>query len=640
MPQRYDKKHWMKIGSSLTQPLTFLKGYIMYRLFALAIIVAAFSVYSALAQEYRQFTGSNNKIIEAAFLGFDEATQIVKLRLKDGREQNVKLDLFSAESQQWIKAGGKAVDADNPFGDDAPQQVYQSSFPDIFEAAIKGTAQDVKYLVSQGANVNVRNNGGMTPLHCAIAWHPNPMEIVKYLISQGADANATNKFGWTPLHEAAGREHGRNDTSDPGLEIMKLLVAHGVDVKARTNADAPPATNPNMTPLDMARSHRGSPARARYLSNSEWGESDFEWLFDGRSLNGWEGDTNAWRADQYENLLYNTGKGNLFTTKQYDNFILQLNFRCDDGANNGLLLRVDDNAKRDVSRAMKIPIADDKDITDQNHNGSVYDALSGPKTHTFRRAHPHAKGWNFMEVIADGQKITTYINGVKVVDGTLPRGKPFSNVRSGCIGLLGLDGTTTFKNIRIKPLKPGEDGRTSKITANDSKEGFVPIFDGKTLNGWRGDQNKFRVENNMLINFDTPGTLETIKEYRNFVMRFEFRLSRETENGVYIWKSAGDNGREIKIFADSNYKGGHNPWEIHGATHGVTARHGSLNPIGQWNTQEIIANGSQIQVVVNDQIVVDTDISHVPPRDVSGHIMFNGKRGQVEFRNIRIKELP
>ena len=89
-----------------------------YRIIALTLFVIAFSISSAFAQEYRNFTGSNGRIIEAAFLGFDEATQIVKLRLKDGREQNVKLDLFAAESQQWIKSGGK--DADNPFGDAAP----------------------------------------------------------------------------------------------------------------------------------------------------------------------------------------------------------------------------------------------------------------------------------------------------------------------------------------------------------------------------------------------------------------------------------------------------------------------------------------------------------------------------------------
>ena len=84
----------------------------------LTVIVIACLFHAVSHAQMRDFTGSNGKIIEAEFLGFDKATQIVKLRLKDGREQNVKLDLFSAESQQWIKTGGK--DADNPFGDAAP----------------------------------------------------------------------------------------------------------------------------------------------------------------------------------------------------------------------------------------------------------------------------------------------------------------------------------------------------------------------------------------------------------------------------------------------------------------------------------------------------------------------------------------
>jgi len=89
---------------------------ICYRIVALIAIACLFHAVSY--AQMRNFIGSNGRVIEAEFLGFDEATQIVKLRLKDGREQNVKLDLFAAESQQWIKSGGKA--ADNPFGDGAP----------------------------------------------------------------------------------------------------------------------------------------------------------------------------------------------------------------------------------------------------------------------------------------------------------------------------------------------------------------------------------------------------------------------------------------------------------------------------------------------------------------------------------------
>jgi len=450
--------------------------------------------------QMRDFVGSNGRIIEATFLGFDEATQIVNIRLRDGREQNVRLDLFSAACQQWIRAGGQQQ-GDDPFG----------------------------------------------------------------------DAGA-------PLLEQKG---------------------------------------------------------------------DFEWLFDGRSLNGWEGDTNAWRVDQNEKTLVSTGRGNLFTRKEYDNFIIQLEFRVDDRANNGLLLRMGDNAMRNVSQAMRIQIADDRHTSGRNHNGSIVETLSGPKPHS------GAGNWNFLEVIADGQKITTYVNGMKVVDDTLPQGRPFSNVRSGRIGLMGVGGTTAFRHIRIKPLKAGEDWRTSRITANDSGEGFQRIFDGRTLNGWRGEQNKFRAENNVLTIFDVPGKLETVKEYRNFALRFEYRLSRGSVSAVSVRKNSDSPGFPIFIKDDSGFRDDRGGFHFNGSVDlGHPARRGGLNAVGQWNTAEIIANGSMIRVVVNDKIVLDTDFGNMVVLNAnvtpwspttlasSGSIEFIGKVGQIDFRNIRVKELP
>ena len=648
-----------------------------YRIIALTLFVIAFSISSAFAQEYRNFTGSNGRIIEAAFLGFDEATQIVKLRLKDGREQNVKLDLFAAESQQWIKSGGK--DADNPFGDDAPQQQsFRSAFTDIFEAANKGTAQDVKYHLERGADIEGKK-GGHTPLHLAAAYNPNvettkflvskganirarcdgsgmtpfieavsmgQVEVAQFLLSVGSDVNAKLNNGGTGLHIATERGH---------VETVKFLVSKGLDVNAKNND--------GKSPLDLAR-ERNKTELVRYLEGQtsqpfDNTESDFEWLFDGRSLNGWEGDTNAWRVDQNEKALINTGKGNLFTTKQYDNFIIQLEFRCEERANNGLMIRVDNAARRDVSRAMKIQIADDRgNMSGRDHNGSIHGSLSGPKPDTFYdRGHPHIRGWNFMEVIADGQKITTYVNGMKVVDDTPPQDKPFSNVRSGHIGFMGDGGTTAIRYIRIKPLKAGEDWRTSKIAVNDSREGFIPIFDGRTLNGWRGDQGKFRGENNTLTQFDTPGSLETIKEYRNFALRFEFRLVRGADSGVHIRQSNDKRAFEIQIRDDFNANNNDiAPSHVHGSiVRVVPARRGSLNSAGQWNTMEIVVNGLMVRIIVNDQIVVDTclrdfDVNQIPQwvvnlelpgfHNKSGHVVFSGMRGQTEFRNIRIKELP
>jgi len=63
--------------------------------YLIALTVIACLCHAVSYAQMRDFTGSNGRIIEAEFLGFDAATQIVKLRLKDGREQNVKLDLFA-----------------------------------------------------------------------------------------------------------------------------------------------------------------------------------------------------------------------------------------------------------------------------------------------------------------------------------------------------------------------------------------------------------------------------------------------------------------------------------------------------------------------------------------------------------------
>ena len=85
--------------------------------YLVALIVIACLLSNVSQAQMRNFTGSNGRIIEAEFLGFNEATQIVNIRLRDGREQNVRLDLFSAACQQWIKSGGQQ--GDDPFGDAA-----------------------------------------------------------------------------------------------------------------------------------------------------------------------------------------------------------------------------------------------------------------------------------------------------------------------------------------------------------------------------------------------------------------------------------------------------------------------------------------------------------------------------------------
>ncbi|MBM3738710.1 MAG: DUF1080 domain-containing protein [Acidobacteria bacterium] len=194
-------------------------------------------------------------------------------------------------------------------------------------------------------------------------------------------------------------------------------------------------------------------------------------------------------------------------------------------------------------------------------------------------------------------------------------------------------------------------------------KGFTSLFDGKTLNGWKllsKSQNErgYVVQNGAIVcPLDGGGNLLTEKEYANFVLRFEFKMEPGGNNGIGIRApQSGDiayTGMEIQVLDHDHekYKGRLKPTQFHGSVYDVLpAKPGALKPAGQWNSEEIIADGSKIKVTLNGKVILDGDLSTVTDPEVlkkhpgirrtSGHIGFLGHKSLVEFRNIRIKELP
>jgi len=200
----------------------------------------------------------------------------------------------------------------------------------------------------------------------------------------------------------------------------------------------------------------------------------------------------------------------------------------------------------------------------------------------------------------------------------------------------------------------------TKNEKSDEK-GFVPLFDGKSLNGWklvRGHGPGYVVKDNTIVcPKDGGGNLYAEKEYANFVLRFEFKTEPGGNNGVGIRApyegDAAYQGMEIQILDDGHemYKGKIRSEQHHGSVYDVIpARTGYLKPAGEWNNEEITANGSRIRVTLNGVIILDADLNIVQEESVlkkhpglknkSGHIGFLGHGSLVEFRNIRIKALP
>jgi len=212
----------------------------------------------------------------------------------------------------------------------------------------------------------------------------------------------------------------------------------------------------------------------------------------------------------------------------------------------------------------------------------------------------------------------------------------------------------------------------------EKEEGFVLLFDGKTLTGWKipeGDNGHWKVVDGV-IDYDgkseAPGdkSLWTEKEYGDFTLKIDWRLTREpvemeerivlpdgsyalNEDGSLKMKKvmdAGDSG----IYLRGSSKCQLNIWswsigsgEVWGyrtdkdmppeVRKAATPIVNADNPPGEWNTFIVTMKSDILTVVLNGKTVIDN--AQLPGVPLKGPIALQHHTDPVQFRNISIKEI-
>lgn len=200
-----------------------------------------------------------------------------------------------------------------------------------------------------------------------------------------------------------------------------------------------------------------------YNLTSEEKSEGFVSLFNGKNLNNWVGNKDSYIVENEMIVVKpNDGSGgNLYTGKEYADFVFRFEFQLTAAANNGLGIRAPLTGDA-AYVGMELQILDDTapvyaNLQPYQYHGSVYGVI--PSRKGFQKP---VGEWNYEEVTAKGSRITIVLNGTTIVDGDIagPRDNgtmdhndhPGLKNKTGHIGFLGHGSELKFKNIRIKDL--------------------------------------------------------------------------------------------------------------------------------------------------------------------------------------------
>ncbi|WP_029906164.1 DUF1080 domain-containing protein [Prevotella sp. 10(H)] len=430
-------------------------------------------------------------------------------------------------------------------------------------------------------------------------------------------------------------------------------------------------------------------------------QEKWEPLFNGKNLKGWKKLNGKAEYKVVDGAIVGFSKMNtpntfLATDKNYGDFILEFDFKVDDGLNSGVQFR--SLSLKDYQNGRVHGYQFEIDPAPRAWTGGVYDEarrgwlypmnINPPAQTTFKNG-----AWNKARIEAIGSSIRTWVNGIQCTniwdDMTL---SGFIALQVHEIGNKNEEGkTVSWKNIRICTTDleryktpdvkeaPMVNCIPNTISPAEAKDGWALLWDGKTTNGWRGARiatfpaKGWVVDNGILKVLKSDGgestnggDIVTTRKYKKFMLSVDFKITEGANSGIKYFVNPDLNtgagsaiGCEFQILDDDKHpdaklgvKGNRTLGSLYDL---IPAPENKPFKKNDFNTALVIVKGNKVEHWLNGVKIIEYErnnqmwnalVNYSKYRDwpnfgnaAEGNILLQDHGDEVWFKNVKIKEL-
>jgi hypothetical protein len=389
------------------------------------------------------------------------------------------------------------------------------------------------------------------------------------------------------------------------------------------------------------------------LSSAEK-EAGWKLLFDGKTTAVWRnfGKNTLNEGCEVKNgNLFISGKGgemggDILTTEQFEDFELYLEWAISPGGNSGIFFHVlEDGYTGPYETGQEYQLIDDdgfpEKLEEWQKTGADYAMhLASDKTlkpvGEFNSSRIKVRN-GIVEHWLNEKMILTYELWTDEWKALVQKGKwkdypAYGLARKGYIGLQNHGSEIQFRNIKIRDL---------------TDEGIF-IFNGKNLTGWKiyGTEKWYVDEGELVCESGADkqyGYLATEKEYKDFILRLQFKQESDGNSGVFFRSSIDGTkitGWQVEVAPPGNDSGGIYESYGRGWLWQIPDAKEKILKMGEWNDLVIMVKGDRVMTWLNNELM--TDLKDEKIGNAIGVValqIHDGGGIKVKWKNINITEI-